>query len=95
MPYTDNRLYCVVKIATGLLEADKTYRIGLVTGEFGFIEAMAMKKQETSAWLNSESDNVRIFAETYCASLERKIIDERTRAIEGIALRKAQYRQYD
>ena len=68
---------------------------GVVVGEFGFAEAMEKKKQEASAWLNSSSDKIRKFAENYSASLDRRIIDERSRATEGIALRKAQYGEYD
>lgn len=68
---------------------------GVVTGEFGFAEAMEVKRQEALAWLNSESDKIRKFAESYVASLERRIVSERVRATESIALRKAQYGHFD
>jgi hypothetical protein len=68
---------------------------GVVTGEFGFAEAMEVKRQEASAWLNSASDKIREFAESYVASLEGRIAFERVRATESIALRKAKYGQYD
>ncbi|MEO8119920.1 MAG: hypothetical protein ABI606_11430, partial [Rhodoferax sp.] len=68
---------------------------GVVTGEFGFAEAMEKKRMEASAWLGSKSDRVKRFAESYSASLDRRIIDERARATEGIALRKAKYGEYD
>ncbi|WP_019658688.1 hypothetical protein [Variovorax atrisoli] len=68
---------------------------GVVTGEFGFAEAMEEKRQEASAWLNSGSDKTRKFAETYIAALERRIVAERARATESIVLRKAQYGEYD
>jgi hypothetical protein len=68
---------------------------GVVTGEFGFADALEVKRQEASAWLNSDSDKIRKFADGYIASLERRIVAERVRATERIALRKAQYGQYD
>jgi hypothetical protein len=68
---------------------------GVVIGEFGFAEAMEVKRQEASAWLNSDSNKIKKFAESYVASLERRIVSERVRAKESVALRKAQYGQYD
>ena len=67
---------------------------GVVVGAFGFAEAMEKKRLEATAWPASPSDKVKTFSENYIAYLEKRIVEERSRATEQIALRKAQYGEY-
>lgn len=68
---------------------------GVVMGEFGFVEAMEEKQKEASTWLDAPSEKVKKFANDYSTSLGRRIVEERARATEQIALRKAQYGEYE
>ena len=64
---------------------------GVVTGEFGFVEAYEQKKGEVADWLNDKSVKIRKFARYYISYLEKRIDSERKNAEEDIALRKFQY----
>lgn len=61
---------------------------GVVTGEFGFVEAYERKIQELRPWLSDDNASVRAFAEDYVDSLSKSIETERRRAEEQITLRK-------
>ena len=64
---------------------------GVVTGEYGFVEAYKQKIEEVQPWLQDESPRVKEFAQNYIASLEKRIEYEKKCADEDIILRKYQY----
>jgi hypothetical protein len=70
------------------LALDKT---GVVSGDFGFVEAYIGKKAAMEAWLEDERLSVRRFAELRIPSLERQISGERRQRIEAFNLRKRRY----
>jgi hypothetical protein len=82
MPGGDEKLKEVVAIL------DST---GVVSGEYGFVEAYSQKKKEVEGWLTDENEKVRAFADEYRAHLDKMIEWERKRADEDIALRKFRY----
>lgn len=64
---------------------------GVVSGEYGFVEAHKQKIKEIQPWLQDESEQVRKFAQNYVALLEKRIEKEKNLADEQITLRKHQY----
>lgn len=66
---------------------------GVLTGEYGYAEALEQKRRDLQDWLESPGAKVRKFAQAYSDSLEKRAESERARATEGIALRKARYGQ--
>ncbi len=64
---------------------------GVVSGEFGFVEAYLRKKQEMTDWLSDTDANVRAFAESYVRYLDRLIAAEQRRSEEDIEMRRRMY----
>lgn len=64
---------------------------GVVTGEYGFVEAYEHKLAEISVWKDDSNSRVRDFAEWLTEGLCRTIAHERQRADEQLALRKYRY----
>jgi hypothetical protein len=64
---------------------------GVVSGEYGMVEAYEQKRLEVLDWLQDPSDRLRTFARSYIAYLEAMRDSERARAEEAVALRKFQY----
>jgi beta-lactamase class D len=64
---------------------------GVVSGEYGFVEAFERKKEEVKDWLNDQNEKIGAFAVKYQADLDKRIEWERKRADEDIALRKFKY----
>lgn len=64
---------------------------GVVSGEYGFVNAYERKKEEVKDWLNDQDEKVRAFAAKYRDDLDKEIEWERKRADEDIALRKFRY----
>jgi beta-lactamase class D len=64
---------------------------GVVSGEYGFVEAYKKKIEEIQPWLQDESPSIKEFAQNYIMSLEKRIEYEQKRADEDITLRKHQY----
>jgi hypothetical protein len=64
---------------------------GVVSGEYGFVQAFERKQNEISGWKNDEDARVRSFAQWLTEGLQRSIEHERQRADEGLALRKYRY----
>lgn len=64
---------------------------GVVSGEYGFVEAYQRKIQELRDWLTDSDEKIQDFARWYISSLEKRIEHERKRVAEVIALRKQQY----
>lgn len=73
-------------------EVDITLRsTGVVSGEYGFVDAYEKKIDEIKPWLTDDSSVVREFAKRYISDLRKTIESERKRADEDIALRKHLY----
>jgi ppGpp synthetase/RelA/SpoT-type nucleotidyltranferase len=64
---------------------------GLVSGQFGLVEAFRTKKAEIAAWLNDESPRVKAFAGRFIARLDNQIASEQRSAEERLELRKREY----
>ena len=64
---------------------------GVVTGEYGFVEAYERKKEEIKDWLTDSNENVQQFAKWYSTGLDQMILSERKRVDEEIALRKNRF----
>ncbi|MGJ4925983.1 hypothetical protein ACQR1I_11740 [Bradyrhizobium sp. HKCCYLS2038] len=61
---------------------------GVVSGEFGFVEAYQGKRLLMEPWLKDKRPRVRKFAERYIRSLDRSIAAEQRRAESDLQLRK-------
>lgn len=61
---------------------------GMVSGEFGFVEAYQRKKHEIEPWLADPNPAVQAFARRYQRTLDRQIAADQRRAEEGRELRK-------
>lgn len=64
---------------------------GVVTGEFGFVEAYKRKKTELEPWLSDPREIVQLFARHRMLSLDRRIAAEQRRSEEGLEMRKREY----
>jgi ppGpp synthetase/RelA/SpoT-type nucleotidyltranferase len=64
---------------------------GVVSGEFGFVEAYLRKKQEMTDWLIDADAHVQGFAESFIRYLDRLIAVEQRRGEEDIEMRKRMY----
>ena len=64
---------------------------GVVSGEYGFVEAYKQKIEEIQSWLQDDDSKVQVFAQSYIESLELQIEKEQKRADENIVLRKHLY----
>jgi hypothetical protein len=64
---------------------------GVVSGQFGFVEAFRRKKHEMEPWLNDARSKVRDFAERYCRSLDRRIASEQRRSEADYELRRREW----
>lgn len=64
---------------------------GVVSGEYGYVEAYKQKIEEIRPWQLDESFKIKEFAKNYIESLEKQISYEQKRADEYIALLKHQY----
>lgn len=64
---------------------------GVVSGDFGMVEAYLGKKAALTEWLKDDRPNVRQFAEGHILDLDRQIAADRRRSMEELHLRKRQY----
>ncbi|HXM48131.1 MAG TPA: RelA/SpoT domain-containing protein [Pyrinomonadaceae bacterium] len=64
---------------------------GVVTGEFGLVEAYKGKRNALAPWLSDTDEKVRSFAQEYIASLDRQIAAEQRRSEEELEMRKRRY----
>jgi hypothetical protein len=64
---------------------------GVVSGEFGLVEAYKQKRETLIPWLTNGDEKVRSFAKQYIASLDRQIAAEQRRSEEGLEMRKRRY----
>ncbi|MDI6853883.1 MAG: RelA/SpoT domain-containing protein [Deltaproteobacteria bacterium] len=68
---------------------------GVVTGEFGFVDAYKRKKTEIEPWLEDPREQVQSFARRLLLSLDRRIAAEQRRSEERLELRKREYNEID
>lgn len=68
---------------------------GVVSGEFGFVEAYKRKKAEIEPWLSDPRESVQSFAIRYILSLDRQISAEQRRGEENLEMRKREYGEID
>jgi ppGpp synthetase/RelA/SpoT-type nucleotidyltranferase len=61
---------------------------GVVSGQFGFVEAYQAKQAELKSWLDDERPRVREFAEKHLRSLSRHIASEQRRSEASFELRR-------
>ena len=61
---------------------------GVISGEFGMVQAYERKKQEVEDWLNDPRPKVRSFAEKYQRHLDRAIAAEQRRSEADYELRR-------
>jgi len=66
---------------------------GVLSGEFGRVEAYARKKQEMSGWLTDPDAHVRAFAERRLLTIDRQMAAEQRRSEEDLEMRKRVYDQ--
>jgi hypothetical protein len=64
---------------------------GVVSGEFGLVEAYLRKKQEMADWLTDADSHVQGFAESFVRYLDRLIAVEQRCSEEDIEMRKRMY----
>ncbi len=95
-PATHEVLKCIVdkypndrsKLSSVRVSFDST---GVVSGEFGFANAMRNKKSAMEAWLSDERETVRTFAQLHMQELDLGIADEQRRAESRKAFRELDY----
>ena len=61
---------------------------GVVSGEFGMVEAYVAKRTALQAWLKDPRKSIKTFAKKHIALLDRMIASERRRAESDIEQRK-------
>jgi hypothetical protein len=64
---------------------------GVVSGEYGFVDAYKSKQADIEPWLSDENPDVVAFACQYKELLGRMIEDETKRVVESVALEKHRY----
>ncbi|HVI61103.1 MAG TPA: ABC transporter substrate binding protein [Bradyrhizobium sp.] len=64
---------------------------GIISGQFGFVEAYQRKKNEVSPWLSDPRPKVRAFAERYQRTLDRSIAAEQRRSETDYELRRREW----
>jgi hypothetical protein len=65
--------------------------MGVVSGEFGMVQAYQAKKEEMTRWLDDADDKIRGFANSYIRLLDRQIAAEQRRSEESLEMRKRMY----
>ena len=64
---------------------------GVVSGEFGMVEAYQRKKNEFQPWLTDSRPRVKAYAEAHDRMLDRMIAAEQRRSEEDLEARKREY----
>jgi hypothetical protein len=64
---------------------------GVVSGQFGFVEAYQRKKEEVAPWFTDKRPKVRAFAERYSRTLDRSIAAEQRRSEADYELRRREW----
>lgn len=68
---------------------------GVVTGEFGLVDAYKGKRAALVLWLSDGDEKVKSFADEYISSLDRQIAAEQRRSEEELEMRKRRYEEPD
>jgi hypothetical protein len=76
------------KIARVRISLDNT---GVVSGPFGYAEALRAKKASLDSWLTDERPKVKTFAEKHLRELDAMIASEQRRAESNIEMRKRDF----
>ena len=66
---------------------------GVLTGEYGSVEAQEARKALVAEWATDENEAVRAFAARFIKSADNQIAMERRRADRSVALRKISYEE--
>lgn len=66
-------------------------QMGVVSGEYGFVEGYERKKQEIQEWKKDKSKVIKKFAQEYENYLSKRIDYEKKRADEDIEIRKREF----
>jgi len=64
---------------------------GVVSGEFGMVEAYQAKKDAIALWLNDPRPKVRTFAEQYTRMLDNRVASEQQQSEERQAMRRLDF----
>ncbi|MFW1250844.1 hypothetical protein ACEV8Q_13120 [Vibrio parahaemolyticus] len=68
---------------------------GVVTGEYGFVNALNLRLEEVTPWLDDDDANVVKFTYKYIESLKEEIEQETKRVDERVAIEKHRYGEED
>ena len=66
-------------------------QMGVVSGEYGFVEGFKKKKEEIQSWKEDKNKAIQLFVKEYEDYLEKRIVYEKKQADEVIELRKRQF----
>jgi hypothetical protein len=66
-------------------------QMGVVSGEYGFVEGFKKKKEEIQIWKKDKNKAIKLFVKKYEDYLEKRILYEKKQADEVIELRKRQF----
>ena len=66
-------------------------QIGVVSGEYGFVEGFKKKKEEIQSWKKDKNKAIQLFVKEYEDFLDKRILYEKKQADEVIELRKRQF----
>ena len=66
-------------------------QMGVVGGEYGFVEGYKKKKESVQSWKNDKNRVIQNFVKKYEEYLDKQIIYEKRRADEDIELRKGEF----
>jgi ppGpp synthetase/RelA/SpoT-type nucleotidyltranferase len=66
---------------------------GVLTGEYGSVEAQEARKALVAEWTTDENERVRAFAARFIKSADNQLAMERRRADRSVALRKITYEE--
>lgn len=66
-------------------------QMGVVSGEYGFVEGFKKKKEEIQSWKKDKNKAIQLFVKKYEDYLEKRIVYEKKQADEVIELRKRQF----
>ena len=66
-------------------------QMGVVSGEYGFVEGFKKKKEEIQSWKKDKDKAIQLFVKKYEDFLEKRILYEKKQADEDIELRKRRF----
>ena len=66
-------------------------QMGVVSGEYGFVEGFKKKKEEIQSWKKDKNKDIQLFVKKYENYLDKRILYEKKQADEDIELRKRRF----